>query len=183
MRKCSASFPRPTWPTSIRSGQRSTWCATPRCCSSTRCTAWTAASTPRPQMCEGSDVSADGLIWTFKLRSGLKFHDDEPVRPADVHRQPAALDGARQHGPDDQGPARRAWKPWTTAASACASTSRFRSCSMRLGKCGTPCAFIMPERIAKTDPFKQISEYVGSGPFKFQTRRMGARRFRRVRAL
>ena len=37
-----------------------------------------------------------------------------------------------------------------------------------LGKVGTPCAFIMPERIAKTDPFKQISEYVGSGPFRFK---------------
>ena len=36
-----------------------------------------------------------------------------------------------------------------------------------LGKVGTPCCFIMPERIAKTDPFKQIEEYVGSGPMKF----------------
>src|SRR6202011_1853970 len=27
--------------------------------------------------------------------------------------------------------------------------------------------FIMPERMAQTDPFKQISEYVGSGPMKF----------------
>ena len=27
--------------------------------------------------------------------------------------------------------------------------------------------FIMPERMAKTDPFKQITEYVGSGPFIF----------------
>ncbi len=27
--------------------------------------------------------------------------------------------------------------------------------------------FVMPERIARTDPFTQISEYVGSGPFRF----------------
>ena len=27
--------------------------------------------------------------------------------------------------------------------------------------------FIMPERIAKTDPYKQIDEYVGSGPYRF----------------
>ena len=38
---------------------------------------------------------------------------------------------------------------------------------LALGKPGTPCCFIMPERIAKTDPFKQIEEYVGSGPMKF----------------
>ena len=38
---------------------------------------------------------------------------------------------------------------------------------LALGKNSTPMAFIMPERIAKTDPFKQIEEYVGSGPMKF----------------
>ena len=26
----------------------------------------------------------------------------------------------------------------------------------------------MPERIAQTDPYKQINEYVGSGPFRFK---------------
>src|SRR5258708_32396298 len=36
-----------------------------------------------------------------------------------------------------------------------------------LGKNSPPCAFIMPERMAKTDPFNQITEYVGSGPMKF----------------
>src|SRR5262249_7938840 len=29
-----------------------------------------------------------------------------------------------------------------------------------------PC-FIMPERVAKTDPFQQITEIVGSGPYRF----------------
>ena len=38
---------------------------------------------------------------------------------------------------------------------------------LALAKNSTPMAFIMPERIAKTDPFKQIDEYVGSGPMKF----------------
>src|SRR6266481_5085423 len=36
-----------------------------------------------------------------------------------------------------------------------------------LAKNNSPCGFIMPERIAQTDPFKQITEYVGSGPMKF----------------
>jgi peptide/nickel transport system substrate-binding protein len=38
---------------------------------------------------------------------------------------------------------------------------------LALGKMGTPCCFVMPERIAATDPFKQITEYVGSGPMRF----------------
>src|SRR5260370_19419324 len=33
--------------------------------------------------------------------------------------------------------------------------------------CALPISFIMPERVAKTDPFKQITEYIGSGPMRF----------------
>src|SRR5205085_11217967 len=39
---------------------------------------------PQRQMVESEEVSDDGLVWTFKLRSGLKFHDGEPVRSKDV---------------------------------------------------------------------------------------------------
>jgi hypothetical protein len=42
---------------------------------------------------------------------------------------------------------------------------------LALGKIGTPCCFVMPARIAATDPFKQIGEYVGSGPMRFAKRR------------
>ncbi len=122
---------------------------------------------PKPQMCEGSDTSEDGLVWTFKLRSGLKFHDNEPVRPADVIASlqrwmvrdnmgqmiKARLDA--MESVDDRSFRIRLKQPFPKLLYA-------------LGKVGTPCAFIMPERIAKTDPFKQISEYVGSGPFRFK---------------
>jgi peptide/nickel transport system substrate-binding protein len=36
-----------------------------------------------------------------------------------------------------------------------------------LGNNNVPMAFIMPERLARTDPFQQITEYVGSGPMRF----------------
>jgi peptide/nickel transport system substrate-binding protein len=36
-----------------------------------------------------------------------------------------------------------------------------------LGKLSSNVPFMMPERLAKTDPFKQIPEAIGSGPFKF----------------
>src|SRR5271163_4593510 len=39
---------------------------------------------PQRQMVESEEVSDDGLVWTFRLRSGLKFHDGEPVLSKDV---------------------------------------------------------------------------------------------------
>jgi peptide/nickel transport system substrate-binding protein len=98
---------------------------------------------PQRQMAEGEEVSADGLTWTFRLRPGLKFHDGEPVLARDVA---ASLE--RWTARDQMG-------------------LLIRAMLLALGKISTPIAFIMPERIAKTDPFKQISEYVGSGPMRF----------------
>src|SRR5262249_54754811 len=39
---------------------------------------------PHRQMVESEEVSSDGLVWTFHLRPGLKFHDGEPVLAKDV---------------------------------------------------------------------------------------------------
>jgi peptide/nickel transport system substrate-binding protein len=120
---------------------------------------------PKPQMCEGSDVSADGLIWTVKLRPGLKFHDNEPVRSADCV---ASL--ARWMVRDNMGQMIKArldaMEPADDRTFRLRLKQPFPKLLYALGKCGTPCAFIMPERIARTDPFKQIGEYVGSGPFR-----------------
>jgi peptide/nickel transport system substrate-binding protein len=38
---------------------------------------------------------------------------------------------------------------------------------LALGQLFMPCCFIMPARIAATDPFRQIGEHVGSGPMRF----------------
>ncbi len=60
---------------------------------------------PQRQMVEGEEVSSDGLTWTFKLRSGLKFHDGEPVLAKDVVASLTRWMRPRLHGPDDQGAA------------------------------------------------------------------------------
>src|SRR6202162_6722951 len=39
---------------------------------------------PQRQMVEAEEVSDDGLVWTFRLRPGLKFHDGDAVRSKDV---------------------------------------------------------------------------------------------------
>ena len=118
---------------------------------------------PQPQMAAGHEVSADGLTWRITLRDGLKFHDNEPVRPADViasltrwgkrdgfgQRMFSLL--AEAKGDGDKVIVFRFNKPFPLLPYAL----------------GFGNSFIMPERIAKTDAFEQIKEYVGSGPFRF----------------
>ncbi|MBN9564023.1 MAG: ABC transporter substrate-binding protein [Alphaproteobacteria bacterium] len=122
---------------------------------------------PQPQMCEGSEVSSDGLTWNFKLRTGLKWHDGEPVRASDCV---ASLQ--RWMVRDNMGQMLRARLDEIAAVDDRSFRLRlkqpFSKLLYALGKVGTPCAFMMPERMAKTDPYKQIGEYVGSGPFRFK---------------
>ena len=121
---------------------------------------------PQRQMVETETVSADGLTWTFKLRDGLKFHDGAPVTAKDVvqslkrwqARDPMGLMIKAievELAPVDD----MSWK-WVL-------NKPYPKMLLALGKNNAPCTFIMPERIAKTDPFTQITEYIGSGPMKF----------------
>ncbi len=45
---------------------------------------WDSHLQPRPQMVDHWSSSPDGLTWQFTLRSGLRFHDGQPVTTADV---------------------------------------------------------------------------------------------------
>jgi peptide/nickel transport system substrate-binding protein len=121
---------------------------------------------PQRQMIEAEEVSSDGLTWTFRLRPGLKWHDGEPVLAKD-----AVASLARWAVRDSMGQMIKAIQDELVAVDD--RTFRWKlkkpypKMLFALAKNGTPCAFVMPERIAKTDPFKQITEYVGSGPMKF----------------
>jgi peptide/nickel transport system substrate-binding protein len=121
---------------------------------------------PQRQMVEGEEVSSDGLTWTFRLREGLRFHDGTPVLSRDVV---ASIN--RWMPRDPMGQLLRAIN--VELASVDDRTFRWRlrapfpKMKMALGKNATPMCFIMPERIARTDPFTQINEYVGSGPMRF----------------
>jgi peptide/nickel transport system substrate-binding protein len=121
---------------------------------------------PQRQMVESEEVSDDGLVWTFRLRAGLKFHDGEPVRAKDVV---ASL--TRWAARDPMGLMLKAIQNELTAVDdrtfKWSLKQPYPKMMLALGKNNSPCAFIMPERVAQTDPFKQIGEYVGSGPMKF----------------
>jgi peptide/nickel transport system substrate-binding protein len=121
---------------------------------------------PQRQMIEAEEVSADGLIWVFRLRSGLKFHDGEPVLAKD-----AVASLSRWSARAPVGQMIKAIQNELTALDdrsfQWVLRKPFPKMLLALGKADTPGCFIMPARIASTDPFKQISEYVGSGPMRF----------------
>lgn len=124
-----------------------------------------AAMNPKPQMLEGELIEDDGKRRTMKLRDGLRFHDGEPVLARDcvaslrrwMKRDPVgAIIEARVDtldAPDDRTIVWRLVKPFPHLPRA---LSKFQTA-----------AVMMPARIAATDPFKQIPEAIGSGPFRF----------------
>jgi peptide/nickel transport system substrate-binding protein len=122
--------------------------------------------TPRRQMVEAEEVSANGLTWTFRLRPGLKFHDGEPVLAKDAM---ASIN--RWAAREPMGQMIKAIKNELAAIDdrtfRWALKKPYPKMLLALAKSGTPCCFVMPARIAATDPFRQIGEYVGSGPMRF----------------
>ena len=125
-------------------------------------------NTPKPQMAEGHEVNADFTVWTFKLRDGLKWHDGEKVTSKDVI---ASL--KRWMVRDTMGQRIKATLNAIDAVDdrtvKISLSKPFPKMLYAVGKSNAPVALIMPERIANTDPFQLIKEYVGSGPMKFNT--------------
>jgi peptide/nickel transport system substrate-binding protein len=121
---------------------------------------------PKPQMAEGAETSGDGLSTTIRLREGLRFHTGEPVLARDV-----AQSLRRWMARDVMGGQIRLVLDEVVATDDRTVVIRlkrpYRQLLFALAKTGTNCAFIMPERIAATDPFQQISEAIGSGPYRF----------------
>src|SRR5271155_2327028 len=121
---------------------------------------------PHPQMVGDYSISPDKKLYSFTLRDGLKFHDGQPVRGADCTASlkrwmvrdgfGQALAGAIEDmtGGDGKDFAIRLKEPFPLLIEGIAKVSSLAP-------------FIMPERLAKTDPFQQVTEMVGSGPFKF----------------
>jgi peptide/nickel transport system substrate-binding protein len=122
---------------------------------------------PQPQMVGGAQTSNDGKEWKLILREGLKFHDHTPVLARDcvasIQRwgkrdafgQALMATTDELSAPDDRTILFRLKQPFPLLPAA-------------LGKVGVNICPMMPERLAKTDPFTQVTEMVGSGPFRFK---------------
>jgi ABC-type transport system substrate-binding protein len=120
-----------------------------------------------PQMAAGHVWDEDGKRCTITLRDGLRFHDGEKVLARDaaqsirrfMQRHAAFGDKLREavaeiEAPDDSRIVIRLNRPFPFLIHA-------------LGIASATSCYIMPERMARTDPFRPFSEHVGSGPYRF----------------
>ncbi len=121
----------------------------------------------RPQMVEGAVTENDGKLWRLTLRPGLKFHDGTPVLARDCV---ASID--RWSKRDSFGQALIERTDEMAAADDRTIVFRlkrpFPLLPDALGKMYPRVPVIMPERLARTDPFRQVAEVVGSGPYRFK---------------
>jgi peptide/nickel transport system substrate-binding protein len=121
----------------------------------------------QPQMLAGVSVEDAGKRWKLTLRDGLLWHDGEKVLARDC------VASIRRWAPRD-GVGALLMARTDELAAIDDRTIQFRlkqpfsMLPYALGKISTPMCAMMPERLANTDPFKPISEMVGSGPFRFK---------------
>ena len=120
-----------------------------------------------PQMVAGHIIENDGKTWKLTLRDGLLFHNGEKVLARDCVasiKRWGARDAFGQalmartdelSAPDDKTIVFRLKQPFALLPDA-------------LGHGASNMCAMMPQRIAETDPFKQFTEVVGSGPFRFK---------------
>src|SRR5438552_2168243 len=121
----------------------------------------------RPQMVDKYEVSKDQLTYTIKLRDGLSWHDGKPVTTEDC-----VASIKRWSAKDSMGQTLMGFVKDIQIVNA--KTFKIvlnEPTGLVLGALGKPSSnvpFMMPKRVAETDPNTQISDFTGSGPFVFK---------------
>ncbi|MGQ0677283.1 MAG: ABC transporter substrate-binding protein [Rhodospirillales bacterium] len=121
----------------------------------------------QPQMVAKHEVSADKLTYTFTLRGGLEWHDGQPVTATDC-----VASIKRWGAKDSMGQKLMGVTQEVTAVDAktfkLVLKEPYGLVLQSLGKPSSNVPFMMPARVAATDPNTQISDFTGSGPFIFK---------------
>jgi peptide/nickel transport system substrate-binding protein len=121
----------------------------------------------KPQMVDKYEASADKLTHTFTLRDGLLWHDGQAVTAEDCV---ASLN--RWSKKDALGQKLFSFVDSLTATDGKTFVMKLKEPTglvlTALGKPSSNVPFMMPKRVAETDPNAQISDFTGSGPFVFK---------------
>ena len=121
----------------------------------------------KPQMVDTWSTSDDGLVWTFKLRDGLEWHDGTPVTAEDCI---ASL--KRWSSRDSMGQKMASvlaeYKVVDDKTFQIVLKQKFGPLLDAIGKPSVVVPFMMPKKMAAVDAFTQSDNTIGSGPFIFK---------------
>ena len=117
-----------------------------------------------PMLAERFEQSEDGLVYTFYLRQGVKFHNGKELKAEDVvaslerwvgkaGRAKNAIGDGKFEILNDYTVQLTLPQPSVGALHVLGATNQFGG--------------IMPKEIAENAPVEGITEYIGTGPFKF----------------
>lgn len=121
---------------------------------------------PRPQMVESWTESEDHLTWTFTLRKGLLWSDGTAVTADDCVaslQRWSKRDGVGQQLFRDVQSISATSPDSFTISLSVASGIMLET----LAKMSANVPFMVPKRVAETDPFEPIRDLTGSGPFVY----------------
>lgn len=119
---------------------------------------------PTPMLAESVDVSEDGKVYTFHLRQGIKFHNGDEMTSEDVVASMnrwlelstitgSVFKDATFTAVDDYTVELELVKPSALVMDILASTKMSPS--------------IMPKEVVESATEEGVTEYIGTGPFKF----------------
>jgi peptide/nickel transport system substrate-binding protein len=120
----------------------------------------------KPQMVEKYEAAADNKSFTLTLRDGLLWHDGKPVTSEDCI---ASI--KRWAVKDSLGQKMMTFVDSIDAVDDKTFTIKLKEPTglvlLGLSKPSSNVPFMMPKRVAETDPNTQIDDFTGSGPFVF----------------
>lgn len=119
---------------------------------------------PVPMLAESVDISEDGLTYTFNLRQGVKFHNGKEMTSEDVvasmnrwlvtsSRAKVLLENAKFEAVDTYKVKLTVEKATSDVLILIASQAQFPA--------------IMPKEVVESATAEGITEYIGTGPYKF----------------
>lgn len=119
---------------------------------------------PAPMLAESYEISEDGKTITFQLREGVKFHNDQEMTAEDVvasmerwqnisSRAKSAFSQSTFKADGDYTVVLEMDKPNRTALAVLSSSTQFPA--------------IMPKEVVEASGDEPVTDYIGTGPFKF----------------
>ena len=126
-----------------------------------------------PSLAESWTESPDGLVYEFKLRRGLKFHNGDPLTAEDVKFSFERYKGAGRQGVP--GARARRWRSWIRCVIRFHLKEPWPDFMTFYGTTATAAGIVVPKKYIEQVGRRtaSASSPIGAGPYRFVSQRPG----------